>query len=221
MPFNRKFRKRRPSVKIASRVKTLEKKFAKAVEMKNIRSLTQEQLVSTSPGGLSGFMSISLGDANGFRTGNKATLMSTQYRLMLRQNEGASADAYNVCRVLIVESKDGSQSLTWGDVLYRTPAANVNIYTALNSPYQTDIELNKHYKVVYDSGPINMAFNAAKQTKAINITRRYGKSGKLLNFDPNGNTPNNFKQTVLWMSDSAATPHPVIAVDVNNRYLDA
>jgi hypothetical protein len=66
-----------------------------------------------------------------------------------------------------------------------------------------------------------MAFNAARQTKAINFTRRYGKGGKELIFFGDGTVPTNFKQTVLWLSDSAASPHPVIAIDVNNRYEDA
>ena len=140
---------------------------------------------------------------------------------MLRQNEGGSGDAYNVCRVLIVESKDGTQSLTWPEVLYRTVDNQTNVYTALNSGYNTDININKNYRVVYDSGVINMAFNAARQTKAINFTRRYGKGGKELIFFGDGTVPTNFKQTVLWLSDSAASPHPVIAIDVNNRYEDA
>lgn len=218
---NRNAKKRSKDSSQDSRIKHLEKLVNGAIETKLNRSLTQEQLVSTSPGGLSGFINMPVGSANGQRIGNKVQLMSTQYRLMIRQNEGAAADLYNVCRCLIVESRDGSQSLTWNDVLRLLPSGSVNIYTALNSGYQTNIVTNKNYKVIFDSGPFNMAFNAAKQTKAINFTRKYGKAGKTLIFDPDGTTPTNFKQTVIWMSDSSATPHPVIAVDVNNRYKDA
>ena len=178
-------------------------------------------MVSSSPGGISGFMSIPIDATVNGRIGNKVNLINTTYRLMLRQNEGSSGDATNVCRILIVESKDGTQSLTWENVMYRTPANNVNVYTAINSGYNTDITTNKNYRVVYDSGVINMSFNAAKQTKAINYTRKYGKGGKELVFFGDGTTPTNFKQTVLFISDSAASPHPVLALDVNNRYEDA
>lgn len=213
--------KQRTDAKQNKRLDALEKMVNSVVETKLCRSLTQEQLVSTSPGGLSGFISIPIGSANGQRSGNKVQLMSTQYRLFVRQNEGAAADLYNVARCLIIESKDGSQSLTWNDVVRLLPSGSVNIYSALNSGYQTDIETNKNYRVIFDSGAFNMAFNAAKQTKAINFTRKYGKAGKTLIFDPDGTTPTNFKQTIVWMSDSAATPHPVIVCDVNNRYKDA
>ena len=126
-------------------------------------------------------------------------------------------------RMLIVESVDGNEALTLGDILlYNNWTTHGQL--VFSSPYTTKTDTNKRYKIHFDK---TYELNAAAQgaTRVIKHTVKYrenGSPGKVLEYDGPGEVnANNHRLSIMWISDSSTTTHPVAYFSVRSTYKDA
>lgn len=209
------------------RIKSLEKFVYKTIENKQVNydnaggnSISNAGYVSSQ------FLSLNTGPEDGAalgdeaRIGNSITLMKQQINCYL---EASSTDNYNRMRMLIVESIDGNESLALSDVLlYNNWTTHGQL--VLSSPYTTKTDTNKRYKIHFDK-TYELNSNAQGATRVIKHVIKYrenGSPGKVLEYDGPGETnANNHRLSVMWVSDSTATTHPVAYFSVRSTYKDA
>jgi len=207
-----------------SRIKSLEKFVYKTIENKQI-NISNFTNVSTTNYQYGAFLQVLQGPEDGTgispsmsnaRIGNNVTLMSQRFRFML--HIPLAGDLFNQCRIMLVESVDGSQPLTLTDVLYEGDYS-IHGNKVFTSQYATKTQTNKRYKIHFDK---NVCLNRYQNNV---ITWKYNvnyKGGKVIEFNDNLSAlPNNHRMTILAVSDSGSVLHPVLTWSARSIYKDA
>lgn len=219
-----KFRKKRIDAKQNKRIKTLEKFVYSTIENKQVNFAQVPIFVSNAvydanalgllidPFLTQGVQDGSTTAASAARVGNSITLMSTTIKFNF--DVAATSETYNKFRLLVLTSKDGAQSLSLADVL-DNPAANV-----MSSHYTTKTSTNKRYNKPHIDRvfEVNREHNGSKQ---ISVKIKYGKTGKVINYDGNSAAPTDYKLSILCISDSSVAPHPTMEYTLRHTYKDA
>lgn len=210
----------RKALRVANTVK---KMVNKTIENKQINNKKTATALSSGWDTSSGFFGLLQGTSDGnlpgsaARIGNSVTLMRSQFKFNFDMEQ--STAAYNKIRVIVAQSADGTQSLVPADILlYSSYATDGDLVFA--SPYTTKTSTNKRYTILYDKVfTLNKYGNGARQ---ISFLKKYGKSGKVVNWDGNsGSAPVDFKTTIMAISDSTVAPHPHYEYSLRHTYKDA
>lgn len=144
------------------------------------------------------------------RIGNTITLMRTAIHFNF--DVAATSETYNKFRVVVVESADGNQAISATDIFENPTSPMISQYT-------TKTNTNKRYKILYDRKfTVNRNFNGAKFMKLI---KRYGKTGRNVDYADSVETPTNYNINILCFSDSTVAPHPTMAYTLRHTYKDA
>jgi len=204
-----------------SRIKSLEKFVYKTIENKQI-NLTQFSNLSTTNYQYGAFLQVKQGTADGVlpadeaRIGNSVTLMSQRFKFML--HIPLAGDLFNTCRVMLVESVDGSQPMALTDVLYEADYS-VHGNKVFTSHYTTKTQTNKRYKIHFDKVVTLNRY----QNNVVNWNYNVNyKGGKVIEFDGNTSAlPTNHRLSILAVSDSGSILHPVLTWSARSIYKDA
>ncbi len=121
-------------------------------------------------------------------------------------------------RILIVEALDGNQPILIGDVLqYANYSTDGDLVFA--SPYTTKTDTNRRYKVCMDK-TVELNYRAKGASRVLKYIKKWN-NGKVVEFDDNNALPTNHQMSLLFISDSAAIPHPQASYSVRSTYKDA
>lgn len=222
----KKFRKKNTDSKQNTRIKKLENMVYKTMENKQVNYSDVARNITTASYATGGFLSTSVGAEDGVllgdaaRIGNSITLVRQKFDFNFI---GSSTDTFNQMRLLIVESLDGNQALSIGDILqYPSYALYGDLVFA--SPRTTKTATNRKYKVHLDkhfilSGLVTKG--GVPPAKVINHTISY-KNGKVLEYSgPGAVSPNNHRISIIAISDSASATHPTMSYASRATYKDA
>lgn len=207
-----------------SRLKKLESFVYKTIENKQVNYNNTNLAVSNSGVRDGQFLSVAPGVNDGAATGDTArigntiTLMRQKFNFMITQNPTTPIDEWNRMRILIVEALDGNEPILISDVL---TYSNYSVYGDLvfSSPRTTKTATNRRYKVHMDK-TFELNRRSTGASKVINFDANW-KNGKLVEFDNLSATPTNHQMSILFISDSAAVPHPLVNYAVRSTYKDA
>ena len=87
------------------------------------------------------------------------------------------------------------------------------------SQYTTKTNANKRYKILFDRKfECNRGHNGAKFYKFV---KKYGKTGRVVDYSGSPETPTNYNINILCWSDSTVAPHPTMAYTLRHTYKDA
>ena len=227
MPKRRFVKKRSKDKKQDNRIKTLEKFIFKTIENKQVNYAAMPAGVSSGGSTIKDFLKLATGAEDGAdygdaaRIGNTITLMNQRFGFNFI---GSSTDTFNQFRVILVESVDGNQDLVMSDVLlYHSWGLHGD--NVFSSPYTTKSNTNKRYKIHMDKC-FTVSGLATKggipPAKVLVHKIRYGKTGKLVEYNGPGQTlPINHKINLLVISDSVSAAHPTMSYNVRRTYKDA
>lgn len=221
MPM-RKGKKKSKDAKQDGRLKKLESFVYKTMENKQV-NYRQDLSISSSGTATYPFISLAQGteDGSGYpsnaRIGNSITLMSQR----LDMNIIGESGTFNQIRVILVESVDGNTSLALSDILeYSNYAIEGDMVFV--SPYTTKTSTNKRYKIHMDRlVEVHGTGDAGKATAQIHKVVRYGKTGKVVNFNNNAVEATNHKLQLFCISDSASVGHPSAKYNLRSTFKDA
>lgn len=144
------------------------------------------------------------------RIGNSVTLLRTAMKFNF--DVAATSESYNKWRVIVVESTEGNQAINPVDVLENPTSPFISQYT-------TKTNTNKRYKVLFDRiFETNRGHNGAK---FYNFVKKYGKTGRVIDYSGSAETPSNYNINVLAWSDSTVAPHPQMSYTLRHTYKDA
>ena len=224
--MKKRYRKVRKDKKQDGRIKKLESMVYKTIENKQVNYTDVGRSITTGSYNTGGFLSLSVGAEDGVnlgdpaRIGNSVTLMNQKFNFNFI---GSSTDTFNQMRLLIVESMDGNQALSIGDVLQYSSYA---LYGDLVfcSPYTTKTATNRKYKIHMDKSFILSGLatkGGVPPAKVIKHTIRW-KQGKVLEYNGVGAvSPNNHRISLIVISDSASATHPSMSYAARATYKDA
>lgn len=224
----RKNKKRSSASKALTLAKQNKKLIMKTLELKQIEY--KNTLLNVSSAGVrdGAFLQVSQGPADGSpvggvatgaRIGNKITLLRQMFNIHITQNPSGVLDDWNRCRILIVEALDGNQPILISDVLQYSNYATDNDLV-FSSPYTTKTTTNRRYKVCFDKTfELNYRANAA--SRVMKYVKKWGKTGKVVDFNDNAAAPIDHQMTMLFISDSTSLPHPIVNYSVRSSYRDA
>lgn len=237
-------KKGRKDQKQDKRIKSLEKMVYKTIENKqvdayfngtfgrNVASIGMP--IFLGQGAEDGGLSLTAASPATARVGNSITLMSQDIRVTVSRNPQSTRSCK--MRMLVVESVNGSQALTMGDVLQY---ADVSTYgdNVFNSPYKVNGDINKKYKIHADkilqfreayvnasgnivggiSGPEHKFFR-------FNIKNFAGGKNKVVTYEDNTPAANNHNLRILitgTADPASTTERHRISMVVRSRYKDA
>lgn len=225
-----KFKKRKAKTrdgKQDQRIKALEQTVFQSMERKSKTWMDGTWNVSETGQVINNSNSTSLQLAKGTGAdniiGNKINLLSQTIRFNLHSPDPI-ADQWNKFRMLVVEPREGTESLALTDVLqYMTNTSSsppISAEMAMCSPYTTKTSSDKRYKVHYDRV---FEINANNHSYTGKIKIKYGKNGKVVNFPSVGGAqnPTDHNLHIMCFSDSSATPHLGVALNIRSNYYDA
>jgi hypothetical protein len=207
-----------------SRIKKLESFIYKTIENKQVNYDNTQVDITDAGLNDNAFLKVKVGPDDGSqkgdaaRIGNSITLLRQQYRMTFK-GLTAAVEGWNQMRVIICEPLDGNQPLVLSDVL-EYPSYSANDELVFVSPYTTKTATNRRYKIHMDkSFTLNQYKNIIKDIKH----DVKWKNGKEVEFAGPGteDTPTNHNMSILFVSDSSATPHPQVSYSVRSTYKDA
>lgn len=202
-----------------ARIKALESMVMKTIENKQDEYNNSNLAVSSSGVRDGAFLQLNQNVGDNGRIGNSITLLKQQVDIFATQNTTSPIDDWNRMRILVVEAMDGSQPILLSDVLQYS-SYTINGDLVFSSPYTTKSTTNRRYKVHMDKTfELNRLANGA--TKVIKFVKKFGKSGKMVHFDDGSSPPTNHQLSLLFISDSASLPHPLVSYSVRSTYKDA
>lgn len=227
MPQKKKVvRKVRKDKKQDNRIKKLESFIYKTIENKQVNFSDVARNITTGGYSTGGFLSLSVGAEDGSvlgdpaRIGNTITLMSQTFNFNFISS---ATDTYNQLRVLLVESMDGNQPLSIGDIL-QYPSYTLHGNLVFTSPYTTKTNTNRRYKVHMDKSFVLSGlptFGGAPPVKNIKHSIRW-KNGKLCEYEgPGATSPTNHRVSLIVISDSSTLGHPQMNYSSRSSYKDA
>ena len=213
--------------KALSMAKQTKKMVNKTMENKQVNYAATNQSITSAGYATGSFLRTSSGSQDGdalgdpARIGNSITLLRQTVCMNLT---GSASDTYNQIRVIICESLDGNQSLALSDVLqYHSYTLSGSLVFA--SPYTTKTSTNRRYKIHYDKSFVLSGLptkGGVPPAKVIKHVVKYGKTGKVVDFDgPGSVNPNNHRLTILLISDSVSATHPILDYATRSTYKDA
>ena len=222
------YRKRRRRVRSTARkaltvAKEVKKMVNKTIENKQINNKVLSTALSTSGYAVGGFFGVLQGTSDGTtsgstaRVGNSVTLLRSQFKFNF--DLALNSESYNKIRLIVVQSKEGNQTLALSDVLqYSSYGVDGDLVFA--SPYTTKTSTNKRYEILFDRVfELNGSHMASRQ---ISFVKKYGKTGRVVNWNGNSSSsPTDFKTTVMCISDSTVAPHPTFEYSLRHTYKDA
>lgn len=223
-------KRRRASVSTAKKAlnmaKQVKKMVNKTIENKQVNYVDTNRSITTASYNTGGFLSTSVGAEDGTtlgsaaRIGNSITLMSQKFNFNFI---ASSTDTFNQMRLLLVESMDGNQALSIGDILqYGSYALYGGLVFA--SPYTTKTATNRRYKIHMDKSFTISGLpskGGVSPVKIIKHTIKW-KNGKVLEYDGTGAvSPNNHRISLIVISDSASATHPSMSYSARATYKDA
>lgn len=224
-------RSKRKQKSVASKALALAKEnkkmINKTIENKQINYDNVDLAVSSAGVVDNSFLKVTQGAGDGdaqsstARIGNSVTLMRQQYCFSL---DGLNPDTllhdrWNHFRIIIAEPLDGNQALTLADVLQYPVYADSGTLV-FSSPYTTKTSTNRRYKIHYDRS-FELNATAKGATRTIRKLVKWGKTGKVVNFDGNSASPTDHNMSILFISDSGTLPHPNVSYSVRSTYKDA
>lgn len=200
------------------RIKALESMVMKTIENKQDEYNNTNLSISSSGVRDGAFLQLNQNVGDNGRIGNSITLLKQQFDIFATQNPTGVLDNWNRMRIIIVEAMDGSQPILLSDVLqYSDYATHSDL--VFSSPYTTKTSTNRRYKVHYDKTfELNATANGA--TRSLKFVKKY-KNGKVVSFDDGSSPPTNHQMSLLFISDSASVPHPLVNYSVRSTYKDA
>lgn len=222
-----KSRKKSTATKALALAKQNKKMISKTIENKQTNYKQLPVQVSTAGFASAGFFGVLQGAGDGTdsgssnaRIGNTVSLMRTLVKFNWDvASPQATSEQYNKVRLIVALSEDGSQTLGISDILrYHNYTVDGDLVFA--SPYTTKTTTNKRYQILMDKVfELNYGHRGSRQ---INLIKRYGKTGKAINWDGNVSAaPVDYKLSVIAITDSLATNHPTMSFAVRHTYKDA
>lgn len=208
--------------KALAEVKSLKKLVNKTIENKQVNALRPAIFVTSA-----GYDAQVVGDTiqptmrqgvedgsqtvgSSSRIGNSITLMRTAVQFLF--DVAATSETYNKFRCIVVESTEGNQAISAVDI-FETPTS------PLISQLSTKTNNNKRYKILMDKKfEVNRNNNGAKWCSLI---KKYGKSGRVVDYTGAAETPTNYNINILCWSDSTVAPHPTMQYTLRHTYKDA
>ncbi len=155
------------------------------------------------------------------RVGNTITLMRSQLKFQLGMQTAGPSEVR--VRLLVVESVDGNQELNFEDILQAGQNSGTLVGTssdAYTSLYTTKTDTNKRYKIHIDKVVTLNFYRNQNYYKSLSI--RYGKTGRVIEFDGNNLEPVNHNLQILAISDtSSVSTCPKISYSLRHTYKDA
>ena len=203
--------------------KQVKKMVNKTIENKQINNKVLSTNLSSTGYAVGGFFGLLQGTSDGTvagsaaRIGNSVTLMRTQVKFNFDVANGS--ETYNKIRLIVAQSQDGTQTLALSDILqYSSYTTDGDL--VFSSPYTTKTSTNKRYTILMDKVfELNLNHKGSRQ---ITYVKKYGKTGKVVNWDGNsGSSPVDFKTTILAISDSTVATHPTFEYSLRHTYKDA
>jgi len=144
------------------------------------------------------------------RIGNSITLMRTAIDFVF--DVAVSTEPYNKFRIVVVESTEGNQAISAVDIFENPTSPFISQYT-------TKTNANKRYKILFDKKfTVATGFNGAKFLKMV---KKYGKTGRVVDYSGSPETPTNYNINILCWSDSTVAPHPQLSYTLRHTYKDA
>lgn len=144
------------------------------------------------------------------RVGNSITMMRTQIKFNF--DVSATSENYNKFRLIVCESSEGAQAIALGDIL-------LDSAQPMSSQYTTKSSTNKRYDVKLDR--VFECNRYGKGSKQITLNIRYGKAGRVVNYDGTSAAPTDYKLSILCVTDSTVAPHPSMEYTLRHIYKDA
>jgi len=222
--FRKKFRLGGGLSKVKKDVRNLKAMVNKTIENKQQTVNSEINAVRDFPMARHPTLLLTQGAADGddrpsaARIGNSVTLMRTQLNLSLKISTGVTNCR---CRLIVVESVNGNEQLDMDDVLQAGGGAiSGTDDTTYISQYTTKTGTNKRYKLHYDKVVNLSTYDRAFFIKKLNI--RYGKSGRVINYDGNSSAPTDYNLQIFAIADQtllAAAPN--LAYSMRSVYKDA
>ena len=155
------------------------------------------------------------------RVGNTITLMRSQLKFQLGMQTAGPSEVR--VRLLVVESVDGNQELNFEDILQAGQNSGTLVGTssdAYTSLYTTKTDTNKRYKIHIDKVVTLNFYRNQNYYKSLSI--RYGKTGRVIEFDGNNLELVNHNLQILAISDtSSVSTCPKISYSLRHTYKDA
>jgi len=144
------------------------------------------------------------------RIGNSITLMRSQIDFCF--DVAVSTEPYNKFRLIVVESTEGAEQLALDDILLFP-------LQPMSSVYTTKSLTNKRYNILLDKK--FTVCNGNTGARFIKFKHKYGKEGRVINYDGAAVDPVDYKLTILCVSDSTVAPHPSMEYTLRHSYKDA
>lgn len=223
-PLMGKFAIRKEIAKVKVLAKRTKKMLDKVIENKQVNATQGEIFISN--GGydanaagvlIQPFLSQGTQDgdssaSSSARTGNSVVLLRTQIKFNF--DVATTSESYNKFRLIVAESTEGAQTLALSDIL-----SNPTAPLCFSSQYTTKSGTNKRYNRKLDRVfEVNRSHKGSKQ---ITLTIKYGKTGRVVNYDGNNATPTDYKLSILAISDSSVAPHPSMSYTLRHIFKDA
>ena len=218
--FKRAQKKRKPKKakstdgKQNQRISKLERLVLPSIERKSRDIRAISAAISSSGYANQPMFQLEQGTANNQRIGDKVTLLSHQVNMSLVK---ALLDTTQTMRIMFIVTPS-TTALTIDDVLeygnYTTHADLV-----FSSPYKRKADTAENtYRVLFDK-VYHFKDNQRVHTDKYQLMPN--KNGKQVQFNSTGSVmPENYQLQLLAISDSTASPHPVISYVVRSKYLD-
>lgn len=206
------FRKKKKDSKQDKRIKKLENIIYPSLDWKTKDTRAADAAISTTPYTNYPMFALTKGTNDNERAGDKVSLRHATMHLTLTRG-----DSSNMVRVLVVKTPSSSH-LTISDVLEYPDVATYGD-TVFCSPLQVKAENSeKTYKVLYDK-----VYQIRNDQASIvdKIKFKIPKKGIECNFVGDSSVqPNNYTISLLMISDSTATPHPMASYVMRWKYID-
>lgn len=212
------------ALKMAKQVKRL---VNKTIENKQVNYNNTNLAITSSGVNDNQFLQCTQGTSDGTisgsasRVGNSVTLMRQQYRFNFVGTNPAVVgnDRWNQIRVIIAEATDGNQPLLLSDILQDSSYATHGGLVFASS-YTTKTGTNRNYKIHMDK-VFELNSTAKGSTKVISYLAKWGKTGKVVDFNGTSAVPTNHNMSIMFISDSGSIQHPFVSYSVRSTYKDA
>lgn len=233
MPVKKRFRKVRKDKKQDARIKGLENFVYKTIENKQQNFHSENNIIKSIAYYAAPDLRLTQGTGDGVgrpdaaRIGNSVTLMNQRYNFELRVEKSVAQG--QTCRLIVVESVDGAENLTFEDILeYWQTQSGTAVGTereTYTSHYTTKSAINKRYKIHMDK-----IFHFNEGVRNVVMPRlkiKYGSKknpGKVIDYVGGGldDQPVNHKVTIMCVSDNNTTAEqPRLSYSVRSTYKDA
>ena len=163
---------------------------------------------------------------NSARIGNSITLLRESVNMQVEAEP--SSTGVTKMRVMVVSSVDGNENIDIDEVLQYAQVNGVDgldngMYT---SHYTTKTDTNKRYRIHFDKQYVlgvhtDTSGMVRPCVQNIKCRIKYGKTGKVVEYNGTNNTPVNHNLQILAFSNRAAVNAPILSYQIKSVYKDA